>query len=460
MSIFQVFKLFFLMLNIFALFSSLELALCYFIFGIVVVFCDFILKNRNRYFRFIFHYLVIIICLVFYIRPLVLIENPRYFQFVSNLGQINSTDVIEAMWLVTYYSIFILLFFTVCSKKSLGKSFSKEMFYRSRILIKLNYVINLLVFLSVLRFFINVLLGIGVKGQIISSSAAFLVRFAPEEFIIGISLSLLFFYRSILSKNQNIRLLLATILLLLSFLATGSKAVFLLLIMYFVFISMYMEIRIKTPKLILYSLLVMIFVPISFLLGNAVKFASYSGDLKLSGVVDVFSNLLSSVSFDEILNTTTSRLIGFDGMLAISKVDVSTLYEIFSITNTVERTIGMMVPFISSDLITSGEAVSSLVAGLPEDIVHAGAIGGYSGITLASNGYTFLGLIFFVLINIIIIKFLNQIEDPFSRLIQYFFYCFFILFTLMSGNFDFCIAIYLIKVILYKIYFYPVFKKN
>lgn len=466
MSIFKFFKFFYSLIALIAMFLSIEMFLCFSIFFIVFNICELIMNYKNLFFLFVFKFIVICITIIFYIRPLVLYQSPEHFQFASNLGAVNSSDIINALWKITLYSCLILIIFTILSaRKNIivsGNTWTtklKSQFENSKVLYKLNYVINLLVFLSCLRFFINALLGVGIKGQLITSSSAFLVRFAPEEFIVGISLALLFLYTKQMSKSQRLRLLIALILLSISFLATGSKAVFLLLIIFFVFIYMYMNVSINKPKLLLYTVAVVIIIPISFLLGNAVKLASYIGPLNVNNVITAFGTLIDTTSVDLLMSNITGRLIGFDGMLALDKMSLNSLYDIYSISNTMQRSFGMLVPFISSDLMTSGEAVSKIVAGLPEDAIHAGAIGGYAGIGLTASGYIFIGMFLFIVMNIIILRFLLSIKDPFSRMIQFFFYCFFLLFSLMSGNFDYCIAIYIIKIILYKIYFYPVFRK-
>ena len=462
MNIFRAVKIFFSILSFVALTLSFELFIIYISFFIVLNVCDVIMNMKKKEYYFIFQFIATCLIVIFYLRPLVLFRRPDFFQFTRNLGLINSTDIINALWNLTLYVSFFLFFFCLLSSRGKQKVSSNVqqivVFENSKILKKLNYIINLILVLSGLRFTINVLLGVGIKGQLITSSAAFMVRFAPEEFIIGIALMLLFFYRKKMTKSQSLRIIVGVVFLLISFLATGSKAVFLLLIIFFAFIFMYLNMKIKVSRLMLYSFLVILIVPISFLLGNAVKFASYAGDVNVNQVISIFRNLAETTSIEDIVNTITGRLIGFDGILAIERVNKLELFEIYSLGNTLQRSIGMLIPFVSSDLITSGEAVAQIVQGLPPDLIHAGAIGGLAGIDLISYGNIYLGISIFVILNILIIRWHVTIIDPFSKAVFFFFYCFFLLFVLMSGNFDFCIAIYLIKIFLYKIYFYPVFK--
>lgn len=462
MNIFTAVKIFFSILSFVALTLSFELFITYLCFFVVLNVCDVIMRMKKKEYYFIFQFIATCLIVIFYIRPLVLFRRPDFFQFTRNLGLINSADIINGLGDLTLYISFLLFFFCLLSSRDKQKFSSPVqqivVFETSNILKKINYIINLILVLSGLRFAINVLLGVGIKGQLITSSAAFMVRFAPEEFIIGIALMLLFFYRKKMTKSQNLRIIVGVVFLLISFLATGSKAVFLLLIIFFAFIFMYLDIKIKLPRLMSYSFLVILIVPISFLLGNAVKFASYTGEVNVNNIISVFRNLAETTSIEDIINTITGRLIGFDGILAIERVNKLELFEIYSLSNTLQRSIGMLIPFVSSDLITSGEAVAQIVQGLPSDLIHAGAIGGLAGIDLISYGNIYLGIAIFVIFNIFIIRWHMTIRDPFSKAVFFFFYCFFLLFVLMSGNFDFCIAIYLIKIFLYKFYFYPVFK--
>lgn len=466
-SVYRAIKFFLIILMVIAIFHSFELFFTYLIFFTITLIGDILISIKRVINVFVYQFFVLSLLIVFYLRPLLLIQNPEFFQYSRAWGFINEVDIITALWKVNLFSAILLIGFAILSPRSqLTGNLPYNQFVidnvkklNSSVLRRIDYVINLLIVLASLRFLINVTLGIGIKGQLITSSAAFLVRFAPEEFIVGVGLMILFFYRSTMSKVQLTKLISALGLLLLSFLATGSKAVFLLLIMFFIFISMYYQIRVKVPKLLSYVIISLILIPVSFLLGNAVKFASYNNKTDVNSVLEVFYSLLDNVSFSAIANTITGRFVGFDGVLVLGKMNQEILYESYNIINTLIRSIAMLIPFVSSDLQTTGDVVSAVVAGLPEDAVHAGAIGGLSALDLIFPGFSLLSYLIFVIINLIIVRLHFSIIDPFTMCNFLFFYVYFVLLALMSGNFDYCIAIYIIKIVLYKIYFYPVFKK-
>ncbi|WP_299581164.1 hypothetical protein [Mucilaginibacter sp.] len=306
-----------------------------------------------------------------------------------------------------------------------------------------------------IRVFLNVFLEVGVKGRAINSSWAFLSRFAPEDLIISIIIVYFIFYKTYLTRGQKVVLWLNLFFITVALLATGSKASALLIGVSVLTYYLIVERKFKAIRVAAISLVLLILIPFSFNLGDQIKYSIYSGD---KSIVNIFSKSLDNFltkSPVQSYNQVTSRFIGVDGSIAKSKLGNSQqLYVIFGIEETLYRSLDMVLPFGSfKNTVNSGKAVSLYIQNMPDDVQNAGAIGGYASLDLMFGNIPFVGIFLFGLAQGLIIKLISRIKNLSFLYLIFFSYTFFVINAIMSGNYDFIIAIFLIKIILFFVYY-------
>ncbi len=108
------------------------------------------------------------------------------------------------------------------------------------------------------------------------------------------------------------------------------------------------------------------------------------------------------------------------------------------------------VSFISTP--ASGKVISETVVGKPEDVSHAGSLGLFASVYFMSGSYFFLfNLILGALLAFYFI-YARKIKNLDLQFIIYFLGCFFIMRTVLSGNFDVVLGEFIPKWAL--LYFY------
>ena len=120
----------------------------------------------------------------------------------------------------------------------------------------------------------------------------------------------------------------------------------------------------------------------------------------------------------------------------------------------------MLVPLVEFDEVASGVAVGRVVEEHSDDVIHSGALGSYASLELMFKNTMFIGVILYGIVLAFASFLLQSIKSPFIKFIMFFFFSNFLLVATMSGNFDFSISLLLLKLALFKVYFYPVFSFN
>jgi hypothetical protein len=460
-------KIIILCLTIFAFFLSFEVGMLYSFLFIQASIYPIFIRTKGIVYKHIFSILIFTIVIVYYLRPLLLLQDLSFYYYSFQTGNISRAFLIEGLYkisinsflLISSYtlSVFLLVRNDVVKPKShngLLELWRKDF---SLLRGKIGYITNLLLFIAGIRLFLILGLGVGMKGVAITSSYAFLARLAPEEFVVGIIVTIFIMFRNQIDRIRRAKLFIALGMVSLAFVATGSKAIVVLIIFFFLVYYISFNIRISAKKFLIYSCLIIIIIPLSFYLGNAVKTAAYLDNLSVSSVFDYTLDYAKKSDIASAFDVVTNRFIGVDGYLAKSRVNGALLYDTFSIGEVFFSAVYMLVPFSESNYETSGVAVGHVVEGFNDNVVHAGALGGYSGLELMFRDQLYIGVILFGVVIVIGTILLNKIKSPFIKFIMFFFYSYFLLLSIMSGNFDVCIAMLGLKLALFVVYFYPVY---
>jgi hypothetical protein len=444
---------------------SLELAVIYSTFLLMSI----IFKRLNSRLSLIadrtFDIMLLSIIFSYFLRPLILYYHPEFYYYSKTTSALSKDVLINEMFIILINTFFLYLGFTISN--SLMNLRRKNGILKDKITINWNlnkdkFLINnfkaiaiLLSTLVFIRVFLNVFLEVGVKGRAINSSWAFLSRFAPEDLIISIIIVYFIFYKTYLTRGQKVVLWLNLFFITVALLATGSKASALLIGVSVLTYYLIVERKFKAIRVAAISLVLLILIPFSFNLGDQIKYSIYSGD---KSIVNIFSKSLDNFltkSPVQSYNQVTSRFIGVDGSIAKSKLGNSQqLYVIFGIEETLYRSLDMILPFGSfKNTVNSGKAVSLYIQNMPDDVQNAGAIGGYASLDLMFGNIPFVGIFLFGLAQGLIIKLISRIKNLSFLYLIFFSYTFFVINAIMSGNYDFIIAIFLIKIILFFVYY-------
>jgi len=410
---------------------------------------------------------IILLSVIFsyFLRPLILYYHPEFYYYGKTTGALTKEVLISEMFMILVNTFFLYLGFTLSNTLvNLGRKngIAKDKLTINWNLNKDKFLIKnfrpiafLLSFLVFIRVFLNVFMGVGVKGRVINSGWAFLSRFAPEDLIISIIIVYFIFYKTYLKRGQKIVLWLNLFFITVALLATGSKASALLIGISVLTYYLIVERKFKATRVVIISAMLLILIPLTFDLGDQIKYSFYSGD---KNIVNIFGNTVNSFltkSPVQSYNQVTSRFIGVDGSIAKSKLHNSEeLYTIFGIEETLYRSLDMILPFGSfKNTINSGKAVSLYIQDIPDDVQHAGAIGGFASLDLMFLNIPVIGIFIFGLIQGFIIKQISKLKNLSFLYLIFFSYTFFIINGIMSGNYDFIIAIFLIKIILFFVYY-------
>jgi hypothetical protein len=410
---------------------------------------------------------VILLSVVFsyFLRPLLLIYHLDFYYYAKTTGGITADVLINEMFIILVNTFFLYLGFTISNviinlrrkngilkdKLKINWNLNKDKF----LMRNFTPIAALLTFLVSIRVFLNIFLGVGVKGKELNSSWAFLSRFAPEDLIISIIIVYFIFYKTSLKRGQKLILWIDLFLITVALLATGSKASALLIGVSVLTYYLIVDRKFKAIKVGMISLLLLVLIPFTFDLGDQIKYSIYNGDINTYNIFKEALDDFLNKSPIESYNQVTSRFIGVDGSIAKSRLfNTDDLYVIFGIKETLNRSLDMILPFGSfKNTINSGKAVSLYIQDMGDDVQHAGAIGGYASLDLMLNNIPFIGVFLFGMLQGYIVKIISRIKNLSFLYLVFFSYTFFLINAIMSGNYDFIIAIFLIKIVLFLIYY-------
>lgn len=389
----------------------------------------------------------------YFIRPFILYQDPTIFMFYDKVP-ILKHDLDQVMW-----DILISAFCVICGYIAVTKPFDqkKKLLNQRQSIFVLKYflvILFLLVALMGLKLFLFFGLGIGLKGEKITSPLAFLARFIPVDLIYAVIGLYFFKYGKILYFKSKV--ILAFIILGFSFaiLVTGSKSFILVFAFCYGVYLLFNDVRIKIGQFFLLAIGGFILFVVSFVAAGAIKFAAVTGQ-DYAFVFNFALQLLGEVKMIDIFGDITARFIGMDGYLIINKFfetnnpNLQDLQNVFSISETFYRSIDMTIPMVkSASTLSDGVAIGRFVHGYPPSYAFSGAVGLFASLQLMFGSLHLLGkFLFGAGIGLFFVS-IRKVRDSDMQFILYTFGGYFTLFSTMSGNFDFTLSLLYIKVIL------------
>jgi hypothetical protein len=400
-----------------------------------------------------------------FIRPFILSLDFQSFSY-PNRANINIEDLEQALKSTNAatlgYSIGFIFISNLYYLQRKTKPVQDNTIKKKPFLLKHIYTIlflcTSLVLLSCTLFFV---LGIGMKGEAVTSPLAFLSRLIPKDLIFGVIALYFFKYSEYLKLWQKLLLISIAALFCINILATGSKSF--VMIFAFAYLSWLLYSDIRVPLLKMFFLLIggSAILGVSFILADSIKMASNLG-LGYSSMLKLTAAVIQEISLFQIISDITSRFVGMDGTLVFNAVKDSwsseyknALYDIYELPATLTRSFGNIVPgFSLKGNIQSGVAVGRYISEVPEQLNYAGALGSVASMELMTRGSTFIGHLGLGVASGLYGLFVSKVKDDDLAYILTFFFNFFLLFTIMSGNFDMMIALLVIKLVLLPSYIF------
>lgn len=283
-----------------------------------------------------------------------------------------------------------------------------------------------------------VFLKIGVKKTAASSSGIW-GFFVPEIFIHLACLLYIFKYK------QHVRfyasMLVAFILLGLVGGSKGALAeIAILAVIYFLYERGDFKISLKRALITSVSAVLLLFA--TFAIANQIRFTIlFAGQSYGFNVVQAFAaGLAEALRLDNVVyfvDLITTRFNGFDGLLVTNIQQTELLKEAFSLSNTVSRIVGKLIPFDGGvATMTTGKAVGIAYIGFDSDKAFSGAVGIWGALTLMAGAYTPVFAFGLGAIWSAIICCFQRVKDLDVSFILQGFVMLTITESVMSGNFD------------------------
>lgn len=219
----------------------------------------------------------------------------------------------------------------------------------------------------------------------------------PMNYLLPLAVVYFFVFRKRLSVFENIIILTIMLLTVTGALLKGSKAVLLNLALFVFFgkLIVHPHFKISLPQFL--GILVFVGFP---LISSVLLMQMIRMQLKLFGAVNlghltgfIADNIDNPVFLFNALDNFTSRLNGYDGLL-MTGIDQNTqMLNAFSAKNLLNSYLGKLIPMVSIDAISLGEAVGKYYSKVPEGFQHAGALGGFGTVKLLFFKVSYLGIV-------------------------------------------------------------------
>jgi hypothetical protein len=433
-SIFEYFNYFLIFLMVIAATKSLELFLPYLVLWLMYTFINMKLDEESYAKKVI---LVAFIALVtaYFVRPLILFDGLWSFLYYK-LGTISEEDVINSLWSSIIFTAFLVLSAYLVLVNSNKEREEQEPNWDLRN--KFVSVSLFFLFFMGMRFFLTAVLGIGVKGETTDSSYAFLYKLFPRDlpFII-----LMLFVVHKKETMSLIRLRLSWVLLIfasITVLITGSKAFVFILGVVYLFLLLFKNTKIRLSVMIKLISIGLIIVPASFLISGYIKHGEgHSFFFYVKEDLSTFTAIQNLAMYE-----VTSRLNGTDGNIGINylqKYDYLT-YEKLEKNNAfvpvVLRTIETVVPKVDlTKTFSSGKAIGVYLTKHDKSVSHAGAVGIIAALKLMGIDEWLSGTLTGIIVAYLFLLVL-KIRGFDYQFIVFYSLSFFLIQTVMSGNFD------------------------
>jgi hypothetical protein len=431
------FHFFVILLSVLAIYSNVTVGLVYLLAGLPLIFftSSFFLEKVEL--KQVFLVASYCIWVFNFPRALFLINNPDYFSYPLKTT-IKDWDHITALSDIGLYSILFLSTFWVLTKniRLEYKTISaiKDKFLNKKQLI-IMFSLALLLLKTVMQLAAKTLGG----GMETIFELSKLVL--PFSFILPIVLVLWFLFKQHLSPLQRTLVFVIIILNVLGAFLQGSKAVLLSLILYIFFVKIIQNYSLKIKLGQFVALFIFVGIPVA---GSIILMQVARSSLLSESGIDynlLFNAFVRNISNEiflfNALNSFTSRLNGYDGLLIASLNANPEILKVFSLNNVLLSYLDKLLPLISTDSVSLGKGIGLHLSNLPKDFKHAGALGAFGSIKLFFRGYGMIGIVIAASIYTLVLRFLKTVIKEKSLFIIFTIIWFnsLILF-LNAGNFD------------------------
>lgn len=390
------------------------------------------------------------IIIAYYIRPIFLYKYPFDYSFQNVISEINSEHIekslIKSTWFYFIVSIINLLY---------NKFFKKNKIMQREISpVKFKIVLNIILALSVLKLFLTLFLGIGMKTSFSGSSLAFLYSLIPADILYLFTLLSVLSYWDKISFNSKVVSVVIMFVSIIGVLLTGSKIFLAILFLILFSYLVYYNIRIKLKVILFFAVFAFYLFPISFIISSHVK----RGDFSLAQIPNYTVEIFEGGSL--VMAEVSARFMGVDGNIAIEEMVTNKSPSYFdlaknnSVINQVLRIGNQLLPGIKlSDTYSSGKAVSVYVNKLSPTIHHAGAVGIIGSLIVFSDKWG-ISMVLYSIFLVYLVDLFSYSNRSVLGFIKFYLISYFIIHLSMSGNFDTLMADLIVKYFLVWLFVY------
>ncbi len=435
----------------------------YVAFLLIALVVRFALKE-HEYYYIPAMFLLGTVTLAYFIRPFAFSYDIGFYMYEDNFPLKDMNIIGEGLTKVVAGSVamlsgFYLFSVTKSKKKYFIDNTHGEYFWNYR-----NLIFLLLLVLLVIKIYLHLVAGVGLKGMKNTSSLAFLLRFIPRDLPFIIIAVYFLKYRKLLNYSSRIILLFLAGGFIFSVLITGSKTFVLIFALSYLTYLLYSRVKISLLLFSILSVLGILLLPVSFIISMAVKSSFITSGAGFFDTINFIFFVADKVDSISLINSVTQRMNGLDGQIVYELISnlsaqgkFAKLQNAFAPSEVFLKIIESMVPFVNiSDTPSLGVAVGYYVQEFdPTTSSYAGALGFFASIELMAYGVDilfFIYLFFFGALVSLYFTAINLIKDPDLKFVLYFSGCYFIMHSLLSGNLDILISVFLIKIVMILFY--------
>lgn len=389
----------------------------------------------------------------YFLRPLILVDHPELFMYPkiatgTDIGSINQSLLYALLSTLCLAGGFIVV---IKSKKDRLPPVDRDPEFMLRHFAAINTIIVVLI---AGKLFLMLTTGAGVKGdETKDSTFAFILKLLSPDISFVVYYIYLTRYWRRLTFRQKILTLAMIGLTSYSLFVTGSKAFIAMFALCFFFDFIYRNRSIRLTTFVVSAVSGFVVLGFSFIMSAAVKF---SAQKDMNSIFNKAKYFASSETTLTVANEITKRMMGLDGQIAGYLISQrsdenvkSVIKESFSGREIILHTLTNIIPKVNfTNTPTSGKLISQHIVGLPQEVSHAGSLGLYASVYFMAGPYFFLFHLALGALIALYFMYNRQISNYDLRFVLYFLGCYFIIRTVLSGNFDVVLGEFIPKWIL------------
>ncbi|MFQ5536398.1 MAG: hypothetical protein ACE5GJ_02995 [Gemmatimonadota bacterium] len=388
------------------------------------------------------------------VRPLVLFAQPQGFLYPRIL-QVNGPLVNTALLRIAAMA-FMMMLGMVVGYRIFGRAAlarvrdekGKPILLRMRVLIDAG-----LVAVVIFKAFLLIRFGVGFRAGTPDPLLSVLARFAPDYLVYGLLILYLGKYAhriSFAERSLHVTLLagMAVVGLL-----QGSKAFIaqILLALFVFYLAFRGDFSIRLRNAFLLGLagitVLVVSFPLAMSMRRYVQERGYDLGAFRAGLAGV-AEVVHPEQATFVAVWITSRLIGFDGVLATEVKLPPEFVRVFALEQTASRIRGRLVPLNQgAGSVSSGQAVSTFLIGHPEELRHSGGVGLFAASRLMGGPVGSMVVVFlFGLAWAAYFSLAERVPSSDARFLLRYVGVNGIIFLTMSGNADYLLPLIVVSV--------------